>query len=100
MPKKFKASVPKINNIIITKVDGFNFLGLTLDTKLNWKKHSENISNKCSSMIRTLNKLKLIQPMRIKIMLYNMLLVPLINYCLMTWGFHCQRINQLQKRAI
>ena len=38
--KKFKTTVPKINNIIITKVDDLNFLGLTLDTQLNWKKHS------------------------------------------------------------
>ena len=33
-------------------------------------------------------------------MLYNTLLVPHTNYCLMTWGFQCQRINQLQKRSI
>ena len=53
MPKKiFKTPVPKINNIIITKVDDLNFLGLTLDTQLNWKKHSENISNKCSRINR------------------------------------------------
>ena len=31
----------KIGNVIIEKVDGFNFLGLTMDTNLNWKKHSE-----------------------------------------------------------
>ena len=43
MPKKFKTPVPKINNIIITKVEDFNFLGLNLDTQLNWKKHFENI---------------------------------------------------------
>ena len=41
--KKFKIHVPKINNIIITKVDDFNFLGLTLDTQLNWIKYFENI---------------------------------------------------------
>ena len=98
--KKFKTPVPKINNIIITKVDDFNFLGLTLDVQLNWIKHSKNISNKCSTIIGTLNRLKLVLPMRIKIMLYNTLLVPHINYCLMTWGFPCQKINQVQKRAI
>ena len=31
----------KIDNVIIEKVDEFNFLGLTMDTTLNWKKHSE-----------------------------------------------------------
>ena len=29
----------KIDNVIIEKVDEFNFLGLTMDTNLNWKKN-------------------------------------------------------------
>ena len=74
--QKFKTPVPKINNIITTKVNDFNFLGLILDTPLNWEKNT------------------------LKIMLYNTLLVTHINYCLMPWGFQCQRINELQKRAI
>ena len=37
----------KINNTNIENVEEFNFLGLTLDTHLNWKIHSENMSNKC-----------------------------------------------------
>ena len=31
----------KIDNVIIEKVDEFNFLGLTMDTNLNRKNHSE-----------------------------------------------------------
>ena len=31
----------KIDNVIIEKVDEFSFLGFTVDTNLNWKKHSE-----------------------------------------------------------
>ena len=34
-PHTKKTPVPKINNIIITKVEHFYFLGLTLDTQLN-----------------------------------------------------------------
>ena len=33
-------------------------------------------------------------------MLYNALLLPHINYYLVTWGYQCKRINILQKRAI
>ena len=33
-------------------------------------------------------------------MLYNSLLLPHINYCLTTWGYHCHRLQKLQKRAI
>ena len=35
----------KIDNINIEQVKEFNFLGLIIDTNLNWKIHTENISN-------------------------------------------------------
>ena len=61
----------KIDNVIIEKVDEFSFLGLTVDTNLNWKRHSEKICNKCTKMIGILNRLKYVLPLGIKIMLYN-----------------------------
>ena len=98
--KRVKSIVPKINNTNIEKVEEFKFLGLTLDTHLNWKIHSENISNKCSRISGILNNLKYVLPERIKLLLYNTLLLPHIHYCLMTWGYHGQRIYTIQKRAI
>ena len=98
--RAIKPPVPKIKNKNIEKVEQFKFLGLTLDSNLNWKKHSDNITNKCSQIIGILNRLKQILPQNIKIMLYNALLLPHINYCLVTWGYQCKRINILQKRAI
>ena len=98
--KRVKSIVPKINNTNIEKVEEFKFLGLTLDTHLNWKIHSENISNKCSRISGILNNLKYVLPERIKLLLYNTLLLPHIHYCLMTWGYHGQRIYKIQKRAI
>ena len=56
----------KIDDVIIEKVDEFNFLGLTMDTNLNWKKHSEQICNKCTKMIGILNRLKYVLPLGIK----------------------------------
>ena len=74
----------KIDNVIIEKVDEFSFLGLTVDTYLNWKRHSEKICNKCTQMIGILNRLKYVLPaLGIKIMLYNSLILPHINYCIM-----------------
>ena len=54
-------------------------------------------SNICARIIGILNRLKQELPLRIKIMLYNTLLVPKINYCLTIWGFQCVRINKLKK---
>ena len=98
--RAIKSPVPKINNTNIDKVEQYKFLGLTLDSNLNWKTHSDNITNKCSQIIGILNILKHILPQSIKIMLYNALLLPQINYCLVNWGYQCKRIHILQKRAV
>ena len=60
--KQVNAPTLQISNTNITKVNEFNFLGLTLDTNLKWRKHSEITSNKCSRTIGVLNKLKHILP--------------------------------------
>ena len=52
--KNVQALTLKIDNNI-EQVKEFNFLGLIIDTNLNWKRHTENISNACSKKIRILN---------------------------------------------
>ena len=81
--RAIKPPVPKINNTNIEIVEQFKFLGLTLDSNLNWEKHSDNITNTCSQIIGILNRLKHILPQSITIMLYNALLLPHIDYCLL-----------------
>ena len=88
----------KIDNVNIDQVKEFNCLGLIIDTNLNWKKHAEKISNACSKKIGILSKLKHILPLDIKKILYNSLIVPHINYCIMAWGFESNRIIKLQKK--
>ena len=101
MPNK-KVTVPTltIDGVNIERVQHFNFLGLILDTHLNWHKHIEKIANKCSRTIGIINKLKHVLPKSIRIILYNSLILPHINYCLMIWGYQCNRIKKLQKKAI
>ena len=44
MPKKqIQHLTLKIDGINIEKVEEFNFLGLTMDTNLKWKKHTDKI---------------------------------------------------------
>ena len=72
MPKKqIQHLTLKIDGINIEKVEEFNFLGLTMDTNLKWKKHTDKISNKCSKITGVLNRLKLLFPQEIKFLLYN-----------------------------
>ena len=41
----------KLGNTKIEKVDDFNYLRLTVDTNLNWKKHTEKVANRCSKKL-------------------------------------------------
>ena len=86
--------------VLIDRVDYFNFLGLTNDSQMTWKKHTDNISNKCLRVIGTLNRIKHILPTQTRFLLYNYHILPHINYCIMAWGYQSNRMFKLQKRAI
>ena len=78
----------------------FNFLGLFLHENKNWKNRIDTIVIKSSTIIGILNKLNYILPTQIKVLLYNTWLLPHINYCILSWGYKCDRIKKIQKRAI
>ncbi len=67
----------------------FVFFGLTLDENLNWKGLIDKISNKISKSIGILNKLKHFIPIKIKILIYNLLILSYLNYCTLAWGYQC-----------
>ena len=84
----------------IEAVNSFNFLGLTLDHHINWTDHLTKISNKISQAVGILNKLKYFLPTHIKLMIYNSLILPHINFGILNWGFKLNRIEKLQKKAL
>ena len=101
MPNKhITLPILRISNTNIVKVNEFNFLGLTLDTRLDWKRNSNNISNKISRTIGVLNKLTNILPQHIRTIIYNTLILPHLNYCILCWGFKCNRVFALEKKAV
>ena len=51
-----------IDRMHIEQVTEFNFLGLIIDSNLNWKAHLSAIGNKISRVIGLLRKLKYIFP--------------------------------------
>ncbi len=90
----------KIDSADIDRVKDFNFLGLVVNENLNWKSHTENVSNNMSKTIDILNRLKHVVALDIKITLYNSLILSHINYCLLIWGYERCQIFKLQKKAI
>ncbi len=86
----------KIDQVVIDTVDYFNFLGLTIYSQMTWKNH---VSNKCLRVIGTLNRIKHFLPTQTRLLLYNYLILPHINYCIMAWGYQSNRIFKLQKKS-
>lgn len=90
-----------IMNQALERVENFTFLGLTLDTRMNWKAHIQRISSKISKIAGILSRLKHSLPINVLLTIYNSLLLPHINYGILTWGFsNTTRILKLQKRAV
>ena len=76
----------QINGNAIERVTQFNFLGLILHESLSWDKHINHISLKVSKAIGILYRLKSIYPHRVLLTLYNTLILPHYNYCILSWG--------------
>ena len=59
-----------------------------LDKHLDSNSHIDEISNKLSRTIGIINKLKYVLPQHVLLTLYNALMLPHINYCLLASGDH------------
>ncbi len=85
--KKQKHLHLNIENTAINQVSDFNFLGLTINEHINWKRHLDKLSNNISKTMGVLNKLKHFVPLNARAMIYN-------------WGYRCERITKLQKHIV
>ena len=90
----------EIEDIVITYVDQFSFLGITIDKHVNCNAHSNTISNKISSVIGIINRIKHFVPPPILKTFYNSLIFPNLHYGVLLWGLNSKRIFNLQKKAI
>ena len=90
-----------INGVTLERVVSFTFLGLTIDENISWKVHINKISSKIARTVGILSRLKRFLPKSIMIIIYNSLILPYLNYCLLCWGYVCtDRILSLQKKAV
>ena len=89
-----------INNTPIERVTNFNYLGLQLSNDLNWDKHKCVISLKLTKTIGVLNRLRYEYPEEILLTLYNTLILPHLNYCILLWGANTGNVHKLQKKAL
>ncbi len=93
-----------VNDIIIEPTVQIKLLGLTIDSKLKFSNHINNI---CITASRNLNALKRVAkslPVNIKLLLYKTYILCHFNFCPLVWHFCGQsdtdKLESLQYRAL
>lgn len=89
-----------MNGNPIERVDKFYFLGLLITDTLNWDAHISKISSKILKVTGIMNRLKhILLDYNLKL-LYDALILPHLNYCIIIWGKNCSKLFKIQKKAI
>lgn len=89
-------------NTKLSVVDSHCFLGITLDSNINWKSHIQKIINKLSSFIYALYELKKTTDTNTAICAYHAYAQSWLQYGVMLWGNSTEtdRLFILQKKCI
>lgn len=94
----------KIDEHLINRVYNTKFLGVIIDSELNWKEQIRQVKSKVGKCLAILYNVKEILSVQSMKLLYNSLVFPYINYCLEVWGNTYQSnthpIFVMQKKAI
>ena len=98
-------SANEIPNLIICetnieRVTTFNFLGITINEYINWNAHTSKIANKISHTLGVMNRLKRYLPISVMKLMYDSLILSHLQFGITCWGFECNRLFKLQKRAL
>ena len=90
-----------IDRMHIEQVTEFNFLGLIIDSNLNWKAHlSAKNWHQNFKGDWVIPQIKIYFPKQVLHSIYNSLIMPHLNYSLLAWRIKSHKIEQLQKKAI
>ena len=90
----------KINGKKIEQVAEFGFLGVMIDSKLNWTAHTTKIAGNISRTIGIMKKIKRFAPTEVLKTLYQSLVLPHLHYGIRAWGLAHAKIFNIQKKAI
>ena len=92
-----------MNNVVIERASQFNFLGVILNFRLKCDKDIAHICLKISRVSGVLFRLKHIYPLEVLLTLYNTLIFPYLNYCILVWGskiYTDHRLHLLPKKVV
>ena len=84
-----------INNCEIDMVYETKFLGVVIDSKLNWKDHVVMVKSKLSKSIAIMHKATHLLDRRSGMILYFSLFLPYLSHCCEVWG-----TRTVQKKSV
>lgn len=94
----------KISNKTLKELKSVKYLGVVLDSNLNWKQHIHELTKKISRSIGILCKLRHFVPSKILIQIYYSIIFPFLTYGVVIWGNTYQTnlypLVTIQKRAV
>ena len=70
----------------IRRVNGVRFLGVWVDESLKWTPHMENVKTKVSQLLGVLGRVRTFLGGSAIRALYNGMVLPHLQYCLLVWG--------------
>lgn len=108
----FHSHGKRLENLVQVQVDGhcvervetFKYLGLTLDSHLNWKDHCDQLCKKIRSVVGILYKLKPILPQNALLQIYFAFVHSHLNYMVAIWAHapacYLKPVQILQNRCL
>ena len=78
----------------------FKFLGVLFEETSTWKYHIHMVNNKLSKVIAIPNRLKHVYPQNALLSLYHYLFASYLNYGLLLWSTHVNRVSKLLKKTL
>ena len=93
--------VIEIDGRPIRRVDETKFLGVYLDKNVSWRSHISNIITKISQTVGIIGRARRSMGSEQLILLYNTMVLPHLQYCLINWGnFKEDRNLKLRDRIL
>ena len=87
----------------LEKVNDTKYLGVTIQSNLEWDKHIDSTCAKASKMLGLLRRNIKIAPIATKELGYKSLVRPILEYCSCVWDPHTQKnidkLEKIQRRA-
>ena len=93
----------RIDDEMIKRVDRTKSVGLTIDDRLSWSNHVDEICRKVSSAIGALKRIRHFISANTALQIYNALILPHFDYCSPVWDClssqSSDKLQKLQNRA-